>query len=97
MSNDFRIDSKSPHHYTVEQLRLFTAPGYTFFRDLQPGDTFACGTPEHHGGWFTVAFTNHRQEWVSVDYVNRNGDLRKGYKWRYSPNNVCILQSDSVR
>jgi hypothetical protein len=92
MVNDPRIANRQAFHYTPDQLKLFASPGYTFFRDLQPGDTFTLGTRAHHGGWFTVAFVRHDQSWVSVDYVNRNGDQRRGYKWRYSINDACLLQ-----
>lgn len=73
------------------QLALFAGTGFTFFRELEPGDHFALGTPQSHSAGFEVESVNHRHGIVTCKYVNRNGETVTGYDWRYNVNDSCVL------
>lgn len=91
--NDPRIDDMATHWFDSDQLQLFAAPGYRFFRDLETGDRFTLGTRDKHGAFFTVTNNNPAAGWVMVHYVNRNG-IPIDHRWDYKTNSMCLVEAD---
>ena len=79
------------------QLRLFEMdPRYTFMRNLNRGDVFVVGVPDHHSAPFTVTANRPTRQVMGVEYVNHKGE-RKTTTWGYADHDVCIVTLRGVR
>lgn len=76
------------------QLRLFASEvDYRFMRTLEPGESFVCGTVEHHSSPFTVTVNRPKRQAMSVRYTNYKGEVRDTM-WEYRDHDVCIVVED---